>query len=219
VLASTALLVSVVALGLAAGALARANSGSSPAASAATAPSPTDTGGSTDTDLPTETLPPTDLPTSDSASPDDTGLVIPTGDFTVAYTRQLLRVQPVCDPLRYVDLDEPRVSSVEEGTEEPTAEFDYGCSYTPPKMDFDTSVQIATVPSPNATARDCAEAIRSGPTSSPVVPTGELNLCIITSAAEADQEGIEQKIVRLTVTSVAKDYTVNIQVTAWNVPR
>jgi hypothetical protein len=164
----------------------------------------------------TDTVPPTDLPASEPTSPNDTAIVVPTGDFTPAYPRQSLRIEPACSPARYVDLDEPRIGATEQ-----TSEFRYyGCGGSSSTMEFEdaATVQLAKAPGPGATAHDCAEAIRTAPINPPVVPSDGLSLCILTSAAEANDEGIPQKMVLLTVVSVAKDDTANVLVTAWNAP-
>ena len=161
-----------------------------------------------------------------SASTPEGGLVdstptdiVPSGAYSVAYEGKTIRVQPPCSgnsSYRYVDLDEPRV-----GVESEKSEFYFGSAYSctgQPRMEIDRVVALAPAPSASASPEDCAEAIRSGPISPPVVATSKLSVCLRTSRAQADQEGITQKMILVTVTSIAKDGTTAFTLSAWDIP-
>jgi hypothetical protein len=145
-----------------------------------------------------------------------TASVRPDADFKIEYEKKALRVTPMsgCE-LRYVDLDEPRV-----GVAQAIAEFGYGgpCGGGPkPAIDVEDELPIS-MGNDNAIARDCAEAIRTGPINEPVVPADQTSLCLLTSASAAEKEGITRKLVLVTIDSIAADGTLNLLVTAWNVP-
>jgi hypothetical protein len=149
----------------------------------------------------TSTAPPTDS-------------VQPTAIYRVHYQAQRLRVPIVqtsadYDYNDYIDLDEPRVGGDERGAE---LSLDQTGS-------FSSSLPRAQVSSPNASAQDCAQAIRTAPLTRDVAASKDLNLCFQTDLDTATAQGITQKIVLLSVTAVAKDGTVNVMVTAWDVPK
>ena len=147
----------------------------------------------------------------------DTASVRPEADFKLEYEKHALRVLPQksCGELRYVDLDEPRVGVPASGSE-----FGYGqpCGGGKAQIDVTDDLLISTADD-NAIARDCADSIRNAPINEPLVPTDRASLCLLTSASDAEDEGISRKLVLITVDSVAADGTMNLLVTAWSIPR
>lgn len=202
VLAAVAVVVSLAALSNA-----RSN-GSTPVAGSA----PT----TTEADPPASAASTSSEPAATRSTPPDTETVRPEAEFEVHYERQPLRVSPEkgCE-YRYVDLDEPRV-----GVSQTIAEFGYGgqCGDAKPEIDVLDDLQISDADD-NFIARDCAEAIRRGPINEPVVPAPQSSLCLLTSASAAEKEGIERKMVLITIDNIAADGTMNLLVTAWNIPR
>jgi len=204
--ATGALLVSVAAVLMAGVALSR--SGEHVAGTPSPSPSPTDV----PSPVPTASTDPP-APPPDTVDP---GNIAPNADFELAYAKKALRAQPPCGGgVRWVDLDEPRV-----GAEENKGEFRVENQYCrgSTQIDLLDDLPVATVTSPDASAKDCAEALASAPTNEPLVPTAGVNYCVQTSRATAEGQGIEQKIVLVTVSSIAKDGTLNLLVTAWSVP-
>ncbi|HEY6744849.1 MAG TPA: hypothetical protein VI357_03940 [Mycobacteriales bacterium] len=208
VLALLAALVSVVAL---------VRSGEGGSVAAASTPTPTGTapetsGAPTPTDVATDDPavdPTTDPPVEGTGEP--TGAPDPTGVYTPVYQQEKLRLQPCA---RYVDLDEPRA-----GTESEVSEFRYCGGSVRTQIAFSGDLTIAETKDPNATANDCAQEIRRAPINSPLTPAAKQSLCIVTSASAADSQGIRRKLVLMTVDSIGQDDTMNVTVTAWNIPR
>jgi hypothetical protein len=52
-----------------------------------------------------------------------------------------------------------------------------------------------------------------------VAPAKNQQLCVLASAAQATDQGIQQKVVLLRVDAIAADGTLNLTVTAWSVLR
>jgi hypothetical protein len=77
---------------------------------------------------------------------------------------------------------------------------------------------ISDVQTATANAQDCARRIRDAPINEPLTPHAGLTLCVATSRAEADAEGITRKVVRIAVRTVAEDGTITVRVTAWDLP-
>jgi hypothetical protein len=152
-----------------------------------------------------------------AASPTD---ISPTAQFTVAYEGEHLRVRSIrCDfsnTYAFVDLDDPpRVA----GTAEANTEFGYaGCE--PGKIQ--TNLPFAQVSGPTATPKDCLETIRTDPGRSPIAPTPGMTLCILTDQNEAAAQGINQRLVFVTIDSISVDNNIgglNITAKAWDVPQ
>jgi len=61
--------------------------------------------------------------------------------------------------------------------------------------------------------------LRRAPIDPAVAPAKGQQLCVLTSATRATDQGIRQKVVLLRVDSIAADGTLNLTVTAWTVPR
>jgi hypothetical protein len=210
VVAGVAVVIAIAAVGVAITALARSDNGRV----AAAGPSPTGVRvpAGTTAPAPDGSAPATTGPAA-APSESDGGIVVPTTEPEVAYQDRELRIQPpsVCGGTRLVDVDEPRVSP-----EANLAEFSYGACGTPiAQVDVADGLQISTVPSPTATATDCAKAIRDGPVNEPLTPTAGMNLCLVTSRTQAADEGQSQKIVLLSVLSIAKDGTMVARLSAW----
>lgn len=147
----------------------------------------------------------------------DTRRITPDDDFELVKEKQEFKLYPAeeCD-LRFFDVDEPRA-----GAEREVAEFGYGsdCATIKPHIDITGDSAISLVDSPNATAKDCAEAVQRAPVNEPFVPTGDTNLCLITSAEAAAQEGTTRKVALVAVVSLGQDGLMTIEVTTWTVPR
>jgi hypothetical protein len=140
---------------------------------------------------------------STAPAPADTGGVNPQANYTLFYEDKELHIPQSVQ----VDLDEPRVNVRNGG------DFQYS-----PYGGFTTSNAAAVTRSPNATPQDCADAIQTSPLTKPIAPSESLVLCIQTSAEDASDEGVSQKLARISIKSVNKEDVVTALVTAWNVP-
>lgn len=145
---------------------------------------------------------PTPSTIASNPMPTDTGGVNPKPIYTLSYEDKELHIPQSVQ----VDLDEPRVN-VEIG-----GDFQYGYS------GLSTSNAAAITRSPNATAEDCADAIQTSPLTKSIAPSESVVLCIQTSADDASEQGVSQKLARISIKSVNKEDVVTALVTAWNVP-
>ena len=176
--------------------------GTATTGSSADLPTPTDSAGPTGTDLPADTNFPTD--TGSGPPPTvPTGTVQPVGTYKPYYQRKLLRI-PTNDR---VDLDQPRVFSSGRGDD--ISYTSYGIYSTLPR---------AQVSNADASPADCDSAIQTAPLNRNVTPSVGLTLCIVTDPEVARSEGISQKLFLITVTSIAKDDTINVTASAWETP-
>ena len=151
----------------------------------------------------------------------DTRRVTPDEHFELVKEKQEFKLYPAeeCGYLRYFDVDEPRA-----GAEREVAEFGYGteCASIKPHIDItdDTDdLPVSLVDSPSASAKDCAEAIQHAPVNEPVVPTEQTNLCLVTSAENAQREGTTRKVALIAVAGIGQDGLMTIELTTWAVPR
>ncbi|HEX5494322.1 MAG TPA: hypothetical protein VFX70_07105, partial [Mycobacteriales bacterium] len=105
-------------------------------------------------------------------------------------------------------------------SEQSAAELEYqgGCNGAQRELSGENIDAAATVTSPNAAPQDCAEAIRTAPITLDFAPSAGTNLCVVTSAATADAEGIDQKLALVTIDDIAEDGTIALTVSAWNIP-
>ncbi|WP_305786626.1 hypothetical protein [Symbioplanes lichenis] len=166
------------------------------------------------------TEPPADEPTDETADePAASGTptdISPTAQFEVAYEGENLRIRSVnCNDLYRtgVDLDEPRILG------EVDAELRYGGCDPGTIL---TGLPFAQVSGPDATPADCLETIRTDPGRSPIAPSRGMTLCFQTAQNQAAAEGIDQKLVFVTVNSVTTDNGTGIlavTVKAWKVPQ
>jgi hypothetical protein len=143
--------------------------------------------------------------TSPPAQP-DTG-------YRLHYASTPLQVQVVCGFPQGLDLDEPRVS--------PDAGSDLsvsGCSKPSLKLDFENDVLASVVTSPKAGPGDCSDAIRLGAGPPELTPVAGQSLCVRTSRSAAASEGHKPLFVLLRVDAIAADATMNLTVTAWEIP-
>ena len=210
-LATCALVVALIAAGVSLVALSRTSDQgrADPGRTRAEATQP-----SQPTESPTDALPtdstltsdPTKEPTSEPTDGPD-----PAGTFTVAYQSEPLRLQPSSQ--RYIDLDEPSGNAASSA-----AEFTYSGYTSDFKMSF-RSLALASVNSPAATANDCAQQLRRAPIDTTLAPSKGLLVCVLTDRQAADDQGIKQKVVLIRVDSIAQDGTLNLTLSAWNVPR
>jgi hypothetical protein len=177
------------------------------------APAPSTTASAPTTDPgggATPSIDPTTDPSGESTS-EPTGGPDPRGVYTVEYERETLRLQPSNE--RTVDLDEPSGNAATG-----TSEFYYSGYAPATKMIFD-DVSVAEIRSPAPTANDCVQELRRAPIDPSVAPAKGQLLCVLTSASQAAEQGIRQKVVLLRVDSLAADGTLNLTATAWTVPR
>jgi hypothetical protein len=137
------------------------------------------------------------------ATPTDTGGVNPQANYTLSYEDKELHIPRNVQ----VDLDEPRVNAQNSG------DFHYNYSGF-----FQTSSAAAVARSSNATPQDCAGAIQTSPLTQPIAPSEQLVLCIQTSSDDASEQGVSQKLARISIKSINKEEVVTALVTAWNVP-
>jgi len=168
------------------------------AESAPSAPDPTDD--------PDPDLTPNDLPSNEP------GDLKPSASYQLAYGDQKLRIQAGCNN-REVDLDEPRV------TPDTGSDLTYsGCSSGRLELSFNSEIRVSQMTTTKPSANECAEAIRSSAGNNAMAPSQNMTLCMLTSKAAATELGISQKIVLFRVDSIAKDGSLNVSATAWNVP-
>lgn len=136
----------------------------------------------------------------------------PSASFTVAYEKKPLRLQP--SSARSIDLDLPTANA---GSA--TGELQYIGGVPSTKLEFFSGSSIAEVNVPAPTANDCAQQLRQAPIDSDVAPSKGQQLCALTSADRSVSQGIRQKIVLIRIDAIASDGTLNVTVSAWNVPR
>ncbi len=166
------------------------------AESAPSAPDPTDDPDPTPNDLPSN----------------EPGDLKPSASYQLAYGDQKLRIQAGCNN-REVDLDEPRV------TPDTGSDLTYsGCSSGRLELSFNSEIRVSQMTTTKPSANECAEAIRSSAGNNAMAPSQNMTLCMLTSKAAATELGISQKIVLFRVDSIAKDGSLNVSATAWNVP-
>lgn len=180
---------------------------------------PSDAAPSAAGDPSSPTSDPAETSTRPTTSARSTGPVEPEAVFELQYQKQVLRVQAPaeCGEQRYVDLDEPRV-----GVERPTAEFGYGddCGAGKPRLFVTSTDAQLSRGVAGGTARDCAEEIRNGPINDERVLQAGDSYCMVTSPTQADNEGMDLKVVLLTVLELGdSDALAVIEVSAWRVPR
>jgi hypothetical protein len=145
---------------------------------------------------------PTQTAASTFATPTDTGGVNPQANYTLSYEDKELHIPQNVQ----VDLDEPRVNAQNGGD----FHYDY--------RGFQTNNAAAVARSSNATPQDCADAIQTSPLTQPIAPSEQLVLCIQTSSDDASEQGVSQKLARISIKSINKAEVVTALVTAWNVP-
>ena len=128
--------------------------------------------------------------------------VNPQANYTLSYEDKELHIPQNVQ----VDLDEPRVNAQNGGD----FHYDY--------RGFQTNNAAAVARSSNATPQDCADAIQTSPLTQPIAPSEQLVLCIQTSSDDASEQGVSQKLARISIKSINKAEVVTALVTAWNVP-
>jgi hypothetical protein len=211
--AFAAVVIAVVATGVAVTALSRANS--RPVQAAGTVNPPPPQAPSSPAQSPAGTASPAG-PAGPAAPSGDEEVPVPEQEPAIRYQEHELRIQPTeeCAARRTVDVDEPRV-----GADPATSELSYGrCTGTTAQLDIVDGLAISDVPSPTATALDCLKRIRDAPINEPLTPVAGLTLCLATSRQQANEEGITRKVVRIAVRTVADDGTIVARVTAWDLP-
>ncbi|MDQ1653595.1 MAG: hypothetical protein QOI35_2795 [Cryptosporangiaceae bacterium] len=139
-------------------------------------------------------------------APPDTG-------YRLHYASTPLQVRVVCGFPEGLDLDEPQVSP-DTGSDLSIS----GCSKPSLKLDFENDVLASVVTSPKAGPGDCSDAIRLGAGPQELTPVAGQSLCVRTSRSAAASEGHKQLFVLLHVDAIAADATMNLTVTAWDIP-
>jgi hypothetical protein len=140
----------------------------------------------------------------------------PAGAFQISYQNEHLTIRSGgCDTTigTPVDLDEPRVNPLS-GREDLTYT---GCE--PGSISSD--LPQAEVASASSTPKDCLQNIRTAPGRSPVAPVKGMTICFVTNQTTAASQGITQKLVFVTISSLTTDNrygVLNVSLTAWNVP-
>ncbi len=229
ILAGASLVVSLAALGLAVQALNTANDRTTaspgPVSGDGVRTEPIDPVATTTTlgttDSSTDAMPSTEdgTPSSEDGTPsseDGTPTLPPvTASYTLSYQDQQLRLRPNngCGN-RSVDLDQPAVNVANEQSD---VEYMPACGEQTPDLRF-VSDKVATVTSAKATPNECAQAIQLAPSSQDIKPSQDLVICEVTNGVGAPNEPSRAKMVRIVVTGVSRDQTVNLSVTAWEVP-
>ena len=202
-----ALILALVAAGVSLVALSRTGDRIVAAPPAATTDAPPRLSGTTD-------APPTDgtgvTEPSAEAPTEATGVPDPQGVYTPVYQEKALRRQP-SNP-RDSDVDKP---SADAGSDR--GEFQYSDTYSPARMLF---FQLAVAKLTNTDGRpgDCAEQLDTAPIDGMFTPAKGDLICVLTDADKAVNQGISRKLALLRVDAIAPDGTINLTVTAWNVP-
>jgi hypothetical protein len=205
-----ALLLSVVAVGVAVLALARSSDGTPVVAQPTPATAPAPEGG--------DSTPPGSAAGSEAPADDPgaTGTIDPQGAYTRAYQDERLRAEsPGCvDNGNFqvgIDFDLPQVAG---------GGIDVRYSGCNPGT-IQSELQQAEVSGPDATPEECLDKIRTQPASRPIPAAKDLTLCFRTDKNRALEEATTQKIVFMTVTGVTSANNrgvLNITLNAWNVP-
>lgn len=113
-----------------------------------------------------------------------------------------------------IDLDQPAVNVADD-----VMDLDYITNRggTDLVLQF-ASDKVATVASSTATPNDCAQAIQLSPSGQDIKPSQDLVICVLTNGVGAPDDPGRAKMVRLTVTGVGRDKSVDLAATAWEVP-
>ena len=114
--------------------------------------------------------------------------------------------------LNKVDLDEPSVLG------EGYFELTYDTCSSAGTLSANIGTSIAEAPATGQTPEDCADAIRRSPLDGRAAAAPGLVLCVETSAEDAQELGISQRIAVVAVTRIAEDGTLALVASAWDVP-
>jgi hypothetical protein len=219
--ALAAVVVAVLALGVAVAAYGRAGDTRTVAAGPALTVTATPPGTAASSSPDSSTDPSTDASSTDpstepTAAPTSAGdndpIPIPKQEPRIAYTDHRIQLQAACGGAHTVDVDEPRVDA-------DNYDFRYSTCTAGGQFDFGTGVKVAQVGSPTASALDCLGQIQDAPLNNQVVPAAGHTLCVVTSAVDAQRLNITRKVVRLAIRGIDDDRTVTALLTAWDLPR
>jgi hypothetical protein len=134
----------------------------------------------------------------------------PSGDFSVSYAQEPLRVQVGCAAVMFLDLDEPRANAGEQVSD---LRYDSRCGDQPPDLTLGPGAAAgAQVRDSDTDATGCARAIRTsplGPGATVEVRKGAV-LCVRTAATPA-------RMVLVEVTEVGRTGTAGMRATSWKV--
>jgi hypothetical protein len=175
---------------------------------ASTAPEASTPGPSDDpeTETPTEVAEPTATNESMSTS-------LPTAGAAYTIVREKVPVRLAGGSSRYLDLDQPMVNSNSYQTD---------VVYTPNSsstvLRF-SSANVAEAKSADVTPDECAQAIQLSPSDTQVEASQDLVLCAVTNGIGAVSEPARTKMAKIIVNSVAKDGSLDLSITTWEIPR
>jgi hypothetical protein len=163
-----------------------------------------------------------------SPSDEETFSLPPVGDYQLVYERKQITLHPspsaAFDPLkpaerctdRSIDLDQPLVIS---GLEEGDVAYRYVCvAERSPELTF-ADPRVAIVRPGRVSPEDCAQRIGSAPTDAEVIPSQELTLCAVTDGVGDPNQPRRAKIVLMVIDKVETNGTVNVTLSAWEIPR
>ncbi|HEU4349677.1 MAG TPA: hypothetical protein VFR35_18020 [Actinoplanes sp.] len=168
----------------------------------------------------TPTEPGAEAPTQEP-TPDPGLTTEPTLDpqavYEKKYDKRVLTAQIPYSGSRYIDLDAPRVDD-QDGADVTLHTGNTSSSFN---LEFPDGAAAASVDDPQTTPNDCAEKIQY----SPLAPGDRYSFrqgdvfCVKTSLTAAQARADNQRIVVLEIKSVGSDDTISLSVTAWDVPR
>jgi len=216
-----AVLVSLISAVIAIYAVGVANDAKRTAASAsARQPAPAANGnpGGTTQAAPAATTPRAATTTAGPRPTTSPGELDPKAVFTESWSPSSVNLEihpPSGSGSRNIDLDKPEVGAAGD-----TADMELYV-YNGEFFRFDEKVKVVTMNSPDVQPNDCAtkfDTSRLAVDAQINVKTENLTLCINTSFADAQRQGIKWKIVLLHVNNIGADGTVNVSLKAWNVP-
>jgi hypothetical protein len=208
-----AVLVALVAIGVAGWAVHRANVAVAATEKLGTGPQPAAVQPTADVPT-TDPVPTEGAPTASTteSSPGAATTIDPEAEFTTAYEGVGLNVQVRSGARRTIDLDKPRVDG------DPDVALEGGQQAT--TMSLDSGVTAAMAETTDVTPKQCINNIGL----SALDPTGEFPLrkgqvyCVQTSQADAQAKGESQKIVVIAVAGISDEDVVSLKATAYYVP-
>jgi len=137
-------------------------------------------------------------------------------EYPVSYSEEPLEVQVGCAAMMYLDLDEPRADADQQLSD---LRYDSRCGTGRPVLTLAPGAEAAGQPAgPQTDAAGCAQAIRTRPlgvNAEVPVQKGTV-LCVLTSAADAEERGDRPRMVLVEVTE-AGEGSAAMRATSWTV--
>ena len=212
--AFVAVLVALLAVGVAGWAVHRANvaveAAGRPAPAPVTNDPATEPPATPDPAAATETAPPEVDPTSTG-----TPTIDPEANFEIAYDKELMNIQVNQGGTRGIDLDKPSVDA------DPDVTLQGQSLAGTTNMQLGDGVTGAPAETTDVTPKECLNRIRLSPLDAAAeypLRKGQV-FCLLTSSGDAQAKGETRKLVVLSVAGISEDRVASIEATAYTVPK